>query len=137
MDGVLGRRKKSNHGTNFYWFKRTRGRIAEGTGKAAAEGEQGYSRRDSRGERGGANVDAGPRAHQPGVGDNNKTRQQQFSRGFPHPAPPHARATAHFPFGKTTQDKTRQRIVWRPAFGGLQREGVLLPPTHSRAVGFL
>ena len=58
-------KKKSNHGINFFWLKRTRGRIAEGTGKAAAEGEQGYSRRYSSGERRGANVDAGQPRQQP------------------------------------------------------------------------
>ena len=49
-----------------------------------------------------------PRAHQPGVG--NKTKQnktkQQITQGSPHPAPPHAPATAHFPFGRYARPRT-------------------------------
>ena len=49
-----------------------------------------------------------PRAHQPGVG--NKTKQnktkQQITQGSPHPAPPHAPATAHFPFGRYAIPRT-------------------------------
>ena len=45
----------------------------------------------------------------------NKTKQQ-ITQGSPHPAPPHAPATAHFPFGRYARPRTPMNIAYRIDF---------------------